>query len=277
MMPTALLLSPAQQQRVSSFLSQAKERARQPSAQERWPFEIDGDVVGSVLPTDAQALDAAFPSLILADDTLSLAPVCSPDAPAVLNSIAQWFAQQGRIKSWRNENLRVNGDSGQTRGVIERGAVRLLGIETFSVNLLAYNAHGFWVQQRAANKAVDPGLWDPTASGLVADLEEFGLALQREAQEEAGLDLAALANRGLFTERFEGLRMTRPVPEGFMRETAMHWSIRLPDDLTPINMDGEVDQFACWTPEEIICGVEQGLFTLEATLCLGLFFQHCKT
>lgn len=44
-----------------------------------------------------------------------------------------------------------------------------------------------WVAQRSFKKAIGPGYWDNCAAGLVGAGEPFGLAMEREAFEEAGV------------------------------------------------------------------------------------------
>src|SRR4029079_6897231 len=99
---------------------------------------------------------------------------------------------------------------------VERSVVRVLGLSTFAVHLVGYASDGarIWVQQRAFDKATDPGRWDTLMGGQVAAGETVETTLARETWEEAGLDVATL----LELDRGESLTIRRPVAEGYMVE-----------------------------------------------------------
>jgi 8-oxo-dGTP pyrophosphatase MutT (NUDIX family) len=246
--------------------------------QQRWPLEIDGDIVGSVTPEDAIWFNKHIEGLHLESDCLSVLPHCSPDAPAVLAQMANLLREHGRLGKWRNELLRVTGDSGQVRGMVERAAVRALGIRTFAVHLVAYadeQSH-MWVQQRALDKATDPGMWDTCAGGLAAGDESLTLSMQREAYEEAGLKLDELAAQGCHAIRRRGCTVKKPLPEGFMVEELLVWDIDLPAKITPINLDGEVARFEKWPIATVLQKLQEGLFTNEATWITRQSLQERK-
>ncbi len=264
-----------------AFISQLLQEKWLPVDHVRWPFEIENDIVGSVRPDDARWLAQHIPGLVLEDECLSLAPYCSTDSPSVLALIAQALRDQGRLGKWRNELLRVNGDSGQTRGFIERAAVRPLGISTVSVNIIAYAANvsiastqseqepiAMWVQKRAWDKDTDPGLWTTCAGGLAAGDESLLVSLAREVQEEAGFDLTALQDAGHNIVRRPSFRTRRNIPEGLLIEEVMCWDITLPIEMTPINQDGEVETFELWPVEKVIAGIVDQQFTTEAALII---------
>ena len=127
----------------------------------------------------------------------------SPDAASIavtLQQMAQWLRANDLIGAWRDELLSVDDESGKTVSAIERAAVRPLGIATHAVHLIVFDARSdVWVQQRAFDKATDPGLWDTTMGGLMSVGESVAQTLQRETWEEAGLrmtDLHDLTERG---------------------------------------------------------------------------------
>ena len=167
---------------------------------------------------------------------------------------------------WRNELLSVTDQAGNAVACIERAAVRPLGITTHAVHLIAHAPNGdAWVQQRALDKATDPGLWDTTMGGLVSAGESIGQTLARETWEEAGLHIEALqdvAPRGRFTVR-------RPVDNGYMVEHIHVYSATVPAGLAPLNQDGEVVAFECVPREVLTQRLLAGQFTLEAGLILA--------
>jgi hypothetical protein len=115
----------------------------------RIPLEIQDQVVGSVTVDDAQWFSNTIEGLDFDGNTLSLLPVCGPDASAVLARIADALNTTMRLGKWRNELLRVTNDSGDTLGMIERAAARALGIKTFAVHLVLWQGDQMWLQQRA--------------------------------------------------------------------------------------------------------------------------------
>jgi 8-oxo-dGTP pyrophosphatase MutT (NUDIX family) len=120
----------------------------------------------------------------------------------------------------------------------------------------------FWVQQRAWDKATDPGLWDTLVGGLMSAAESVAETLSRETWEEAGLHLESLdALRPI-----GHLQIRRPVAEGYMVERAVLFQAVVPQRLTPQNQDGEVAGFACVDANVLRAGLAEGRYTLEAAL-----------
>jgi 8-oxo-dGTP pyrophosphatase MutT (NUDIX family) len=234
----------------------------------RYAFEIGARVAGSVSADDARWLAATLPGLQCDDaaQTLALTPLCADDADAVLARIAALYRDAGRLGPWRGELLAVLGDDGSLLGHVERAAVRPLGVRTRAVHLMAYAPDGrIWLQQRAFDKANDPGQWDTLVGGMVAGLEPLAEALARETLEEAGLDLAAL--EGL--RRGRTLTFEHPVWEGWLHEDIAVYDAVLPQALAPRNLDGEVEQFACLPWDAVLEHIEAGRCTLEATLVMA--------
>ena len=191
------------------------------------------------------------------------------EASNALAEIAHWLHAQGLGGRWRNELLAVTdataSDSHEPLATIERAAVRPLGITTHAVHLIVRStAGGVWVQQRALDKATDPGLWDTTMGGLRSAHESVQGTLERETWEEAGLrpaDLQGLVPHGRITVR-------RPVPDGYLVERTDAFAAVLRSGATPVNQDGEVAGFACIEPAELRQWLQQDRFTLEAALVL---------
>lgn len=172
-------------------------------------------------------------------------------------------------RQWRDEALAVRNPAGEQLAVVERGAVRPLGIPTQAVHLVGRSrTGGFWVQQRALDKANDPGQWDTLMGGMVSAADTLQTALARETWEEAGLQLDALKSLhsgGRVTLR----RPTGPGNGGYMVEHIDWYQARLPDGLAPLNQDGEVAQFALLDRDSLLSKLEQNEFTLEASLILA--------
>ena len=185
---------------------------------------------------------------------------------ALLERIARWLHENGLCSRWRDELLDVVADGGVVVGRIERAATRPLGLTTRAVHLIGYTAGGaVWVQQRAFDKATDPGLWDTLTGGLVAAGESIAETLARETREEAGLaleDLQGLEPCGRITVR-------RPVADGYMVEHIEVFEAVVPDAIEPANQDGEVERFECLAAEPLLARLRADAFTLEAALILA--------
>jgi 8-oxo-dGTP pyrophosphatase MutT (NUDIX family) len=190
----------------------------------------------------------------------------APPFDASLAAIAGWLHANGLSGPWRDELLPVTGRDGRVLAVVERGAVRVLGLATFAVHLSGRSAAGgFWVQQRALDKATDPGQWDTLMGGQMAAGESILSTLERETAEEAGLspeDLRSL-------QRVDDVLVRRPVAEGFINERIAVFGATLAPSATPVNRDGEVARFECLAEGELAARLAVGAFTLEATLILG--------
>lgn len=239
------------------------ERAALPPLRPRRPLRLGAAVVGSI--EDDLAARLHTEGLLGADASIA------GDADAALARIARWLHDERLTPRWRDELLAVTDEQGTLHARIERCAVRPLGIATRAVHLLAWAPDGAaWVQQRAHDKATDPGAWDTLVGGLVAAGESDAEALERETWEEAGLRLAALA--GL--RRSEGFTMRRPVAEGYLIERVEVYEAVVPEGLMPANQDGEVASFACLARDELLQRLAAGAFTLEAGLMLAACLER---
>ena len=183
-----------------------------------------------------------------------------------LRGLAEWLRDQRLATRWRGELLDVHAISGAWVGRIERSAMRALGLVTRAVHLIGRDAAGaFWVQQRALDKATDPGLWDTLMGGLVSAGESIETTLRRETQEEAGLDVADLRK----LSRVDRLEVRRPVDDGYMIEVLDVFEAEVPAELTPCNRDGEVERFERLPRPELLARLQEDAFTLEAAWILA--------
>ena len=253
----------------SDWRAAAHAAADLPPAVPRAPLWLDGHAVGSIEPAlAARLVDAGLP-LAASDDGLGWR-IAGP-ADASLATIAHWLHEQGLSARWRDERLAVTSANGSALAAVERAVVRVLGITTRAVHLVGFAPDGrIWVQQRAFDKAVDPGLWDTLMGGQVAAGESVEATLARETLEEAGLALADL--RGL--ERSAPIVMRRPVREGYLVERIEVFRATLDRGVVPTNRDGEVERFECLADAALLDRLAGGEFTLEATLILGAELEH---
>ena len=247
-------------------------RAAQPPARPRIALRLDGvpgaPRVGSVEADLAARLrDAGLPLMLRDGDA------CVVGEPeAALERIARGLHRIVPLHRWRDELLAVTAVDGGRGGDaapvarIERSAVRPLGIATFAVHLIAFTPLGrVWVQQRALDKAADPGQWDTLVGGLVAADETGSDALARETFEEAGLRVVDLRE----LHQADSLVVRRPVSEGYMVEHIDVFEAVVPAGAEPTNQDGEVQRFDCLAGDLLLQRLAEGQFTLEAALMLA--------
>jgi 8-oxo-dGTP pyrophosphatase MutT (NUDIX family) len=256
------------------------------AAQRIWLY-VGHQVVGSVLPADALLCPAggAAGVRITADAVLLPAPTLadSHTGDTTCNAVlAQWAAAlhaTGRLKAWRNERLSVAAlpapdqvltDCLPELAQLERGAARRLGILTHAVHLVGFASDApdsaVWMQQRALNKATDPGLWDTLAGGLLSAGDGLHGGMLRETHEEAGLLPADL----LGVRRCGMVQQSRYVPDGHILEAVWTYRAVLRAQAAPRNLDGEVMGFACLSRADIRALRAQGLVTQEACLALEM-------
>ncbi len=179
-------------------------------------------------------------------------------------------ARAGRVREhWRDEQLAVCDDHGTQVATVERGVVRPLGIATQAVHLVGCAPDGrVWVQQRALDKANDPGLWDTLMGGMVSAQDSVESALQRETWEEAGLKLERLVD----LHRGGQVVLRKPSSDGadagYVVERVDWYRCTVPDGVQPLNQDGEVAQFELLAPSALARRLERNEFTTEAALIL---------
>ena len=146
-----------------AWLAAARAHADRAPLVPRVPFIVHGHEVGSV---EFQVLDRIATGqllerphrLVLEDGAWHLHSTAS-DATSAMNALANAMREVGLNGPWRNEQLAVCNAQGERIGTIERGVVRPLGITTSAVHLIGMTPDGrMWVQQRAFNKANNPGM-----------------------------------------------------------------------------------------------------------------------
>ncbi|CAM3356457.1 NUDIX hydrolase [Paracidovorax anthurii] len=266
---------------VPAWVPGARALARRPPAAPRLPFAVAGQAVGTVAEGVLDEIASMSPDLLrflLSKEEFDGGPrwhlACdAADATRALAALADALRRAGRCGPWRDEALAVCNAAGERIAVVERGAVRALGIATRAVHLVASAPDGrMWVQQRAFTKPSHPGRWDTLMGGMVSADDTLETALARETWEEAGLRvdaLHALAHGG-------HVDFARPSDEGegagYMVERIDWFHATVPQGMEPVNQDGEVERFELLQPAEVHARLARGVFTPEAALVLAGFY-----
>jgi 8-oxo-dGTP pyrophosphatase MutT (NUDIX family) len=262
----------------TGWFEQIQASVRQSALTPRLPLFWDSYPVGSV---DAAGF-AAFIAKAGLSDTVLFEPASSTDLESwhllgspsdALQSLADAMRQLGYARVahlWRNEQLAVCTVEGKQLATVERGAVRALGITTHGVHLHGHTPdNSVWIQQRAWDKKTDPGRWDTLMGGMVSAGDSLASALERETMEEAGLKLEQFQNL-LHTGHFT-MRTPNSTKDGleYVVERIDWFECWMADGVTPVNTDGEVQQFKLVTRSELVTMLSNGAFTTEAALILG--------
>ena len=228
-----------------AWLARLQARASVAPRRPRLPLFAQGHQIGSLLadlPRDLPQFNAPkFQNLLQKkEQTGEKFWALNGELTPSLNLLADLMRSDGVGQVghyWRDEQLAVWSERGERLGSVERGAVRPLGITTRAVHLMGQTANGhMWVQQRALNKANDPGLWDTLMGGMVSSQDDLHSALQRETWEEAGLQISGLlhlAQRGR-------VAIARPSEE---------------IDVDPIGLaytQEHIDWFSCTVPDGVV-------------------------
>jgi 8-oxo-dGTP pyrophosphatase MutT (NUDIX family) len=258
------------------WLSSLTASADRPPLRPRVPLIWGAQVIGSVEPEYLSQIDLqrwpALPEVLQREQSSESLPWrVRGELTLVLAQIAQALlqAQVGSVlQQWRNEQLAVCDAQGRQLATVERGVVRPLGIATRAVHLVGRTSDGrYWLQQRALNKANDPGQWDTLMGGMVSAKDTVQTALERETWEEAGLRLTALEQ-----VRWGGrVDLRKPCSDdaaGYVVEQTDWYHCTVPDGVQPVNQDGEVEQFLLLDKRELIAKLQRDEFTTEAALIL---------
>ena len=230
------------------------------------PLTVSGRVSGWVTAKATRVVDG-LPGVHVEAEAVHVTAAASQriTLKAVLERIAQTLRDANCLRGWRNELIDVVGE-GRTLSVIERAAMRPLGLLTRAVHLNAWTPTGnLWIARRALSKSTDPGMWDTLVGGLVGAAESLDVSLLRESNEEAGLAPAALEGRDPLRMI---LRMHRRLPEGYQVEDLLASECVLAESVRPANQDGEVSEIRNVPVAEVWSMIQAGEFTLEAELVI---------
>ncbi len=193
-------------------------------------------------------------------------------ADALQNIGKQWH-KTGELSGWRNELFDVKNHDEQVLFQLERALFRPFGLLSHSVHINGLYQQDdqtlFWIGTRSPFKAVDPNKLDNLVGGGIITGENIIEAMQREAEEEAGVP----ANLLTPSHESSTCLSLRHISRGLHREYLHVFNVVLPTSFSPQNQDGEVAQFNLYTVEQVINHMLDGRFMNDALLATVFAFE----
>jgi 8-oxo-dGTP pyrophosphatase MutT (NUDIX family) len=190
---------------------------------------------------------------------------------ALQDMLVQHF-NKGLFAGWRDEKFSYWSSTNDCPNPdvpdllsVERAGFRYLGMMSHAIHINGFLPDGrLWCGRRSKSKATDPGLLDNVAAGGLPTGETVLSCALRELSEEAGIihiDKTALVDAGI-------VRTSRREGEGWHDETLRVYNLALAQNFRPNNQDGEVDEFVCLHPSEVVALIRKGQFTIDASASL---------
>lgn len=187
---------------------------------------------------------------------------------AATQEILLILRERGVIRGWRDEQYAVNRFFSEPPFLLmERAAVPYFGVCAYGVHVNAFVRAGadlrMWIGRRSISKFSEPGKLDQ----LVAGGQPAGMGLMdnliKESWEEAGIP-AEIA-RG--ARPVGAISYCREVPHGLRPDVIFNYDLELPPGFSPVNHDGEMEEFYLWPIDRVIETVrETSEFKLNCAL-----------
>jgi isopentenyldiphosphate isomerase len=223
------------------------------------PFVVANKTIAYLHKNNIDLL-TAYPEIELLNNQLVFSNVIVnfEQRTEVINRIANDLHHQQIIKSWVGEQYNVAQNFAEpVLFTIERAAATLFGIQKYGVHVNGYtiknNRYYLWIAKRALDKPTWPGKLDHLVAGGHASGMSIQATLEKECQEEAGMD-SKLAKQAVAVGLVD---YNLQVDNKLSRDTLFIYDIELPHYFKPINTDGEVEEFFLLPIEEVLQIVNQ--------------------
>ncbi|MCK5813497.1 MAG: DUF4743 domain-containing protein [Cocleimonas sp.] len=213
---------------------------------EYFDFVIGDEIMGLTRPQFAEQLLRWSDVFQLKNNQLLLNPELTSfeQRTQAVAAIMEQLYQEGVIPAWVNEPYAVSHCfEEQPRMAVERAVASYLGVRSYGIHIngLVQKSDGIynWVAVRARDKPFWPGQFDQ----MVAGGQGIGIGLMenviKESAEEADIhvDIASQA------QQRTTLHYCSNSSRGISMDTLYNYDLWLPEDFTPVNTDGEVDEF----------------------------------
>lgn len=225
------------------------------------PFKVEQKIVGWVFQRFAARL-AHHPSIFVVsqkDITFCSELGDATARSAAIADVSNEWQSSGLIRPLMNELYPVRETwSGQEHFQLDRVLVPHFGINAYGVHLNGFirreNTIFFWIGQRSADRAVEPGKLD----NMVAGGQPAGMTIQqnliKECAEEAGMpeNLARSASPA------GTVRYCLDTDQGLKLDTLFCYDLEVPETFQPRNQDGEIEDFHLMPIEEVLDRIAEG-------------------
>ncbi len=180
-------------------------------------------------------------------------------SPEAMVFVTKDLYDQGVLKHWRNELYAVNQCFGQTAVFeIERCAVSFFGIRAYGVHLNGFVRTGdgikIWVGKRAQDRAICPSMYD----NIVAGGQPAGLSLMENLIKECGEEANIPEDLARQAQSVGMIRYVMETDGGIKPDVMFCYDLELPESFTPVNTDGETEEFYLWSIKELADHVRGG-------------------
>lgn len=173
-----------------------------------------------------------------------------------IKPVLQQLHKEGIIDTWVDELYAITNNFGDEPALlIERASVSYFGARGYGVHIngLVEKSDGvyIWIARRAKDKPFWPGSLDQ----IVAGGQPAGIGLMenviKESAEEASIPESLSTNAELVSEIHYRGETHSEKNRGLNVDTLFNYDLWLPENFTPINTDGEVDEFILMPLEEM--------------------------
>jgi thiamine pyrophosphokinase len=224
------------------------------------PFRIGAAQVGWLGPELARAL-AFFPALVHFDGQgAALAGKLRGEGACTLalGKLAASLAGRGHFRL-RGEAFDVRATpDGPVLARLDRGALPGFGVISQGVHVNGFvrrpDGLHLWVGWRSRTKPVAPGQMDHVVAGGIPAGLSPAECLVKEAEEEASIP-AEIAASAVPVGRISYVMANE---EGLRRDVLHCFDLELPEGVTPVPQDGEVERFALVPAAEMLRIVTEG-------------------
>lgn len=225
------------------------------------PFVLGDRTVGWLRASFAHRLSARPDAFTVTDTSVAFteAYADSDQRTHLIASLAENWVTEGLLPKLRQEIYPVrSGWAGSDYFRLDRGLVPFFGVRAYGVHLNGYVSRQddiyLWIGKRSADRKVEPNKLDNIVAG--GQPAKLGLLenLIKECEEEAGMssELVRLAKPvGTVTYCFE-------TASGLKPDTLFCYDLRVPEDFTPQNQDGEIADFRLMHIEDALKLIRDG-------------------
>lgn len=219
------------------------------------PFRVAGTRVGRIHKDFVEELDPYTDAFRISKDGVVLVDNLDTvdERTDAMDRVLRDLHNDGLVPGWREERYPVT-TSFRVPALLhmERAAVPLFGIQGFGVHINGFvegrDGMSMWIGRRSLTKPTGPGKLDQVVAGGQPSGKSLRENLVKECAEEAGIpaELAAKSvSVGTVSYRTER-------PEGLRQDLLFNFDLRLPDEFTPANADGEVSDFYLWPMDKVM-------------------------